>query len=118
MGKTSWRLIQRALESLTSIGFEVHGAILNNLAVPTGRYGYYYYRDYGYGKSYYGQQPAAERPSGGFAGAATCVKLPHITVERTFDQIQGRTMWSAVFYLEFLRTGRQLHPTALRRTDD
>jgi len=57
MGKTSWRLIQRSLESLTSIGFEVHGAILNNLAAPTGRYGYYYYRDYEYGKSYYREQP-------------------------------------------------------------
>jgi capsular exopolysaccharide synthesis family protein len=61
MGKTSWRLIQRSKESLTSIGFEVHGAILNNLAAPTGRYGYYYYRDYEYGKGYY-QQPSAPKP--------------------------------------------------------
>lgn len=62
MGKTSWRLIQRSLESLTSIGFEVHGAILNNLSVPTGRYGYYYYRDYNYGKGdYVTQSPAAEK---------------------------------------------------------
>ncbi len=60
MGKTSWRLIQRSIESLTSIGFEAHGAILNNLAAPTGRYGYYYYRDYEYGKGYYQQQPATE----------------------------------------------------------
>jgi capsular exopolysaccharide synthesis family protein len=61
MGKTSWRLIQRSTESLTSIGFEVHGAILNNLAAPTGRYGYYYYRDYEYGKGYY-QQPQQPAP--------------------------------------------------------
>lgn len=62
MGKTSWRLIQRSLESLTSIGFEVHGAILNNLSAPTGRYGYYYYRDYNYGKGdYVAQSPAAEK---------------------------------------------------------
>jgi capsular exopolysaccharide synthesis family protein len=53
MGKTSWRLIQRAVESITSIGFDVHGAILNNLSAPTGRYGYYYYRDYTYGHTYY-----------------------------------------------------------------
>jgi hypothetical protein len=39
----------------------VHGAILNNLAAPTGRYGYYYYRDYEYGKGYY-QQPSAPKP--------------------------------------------------------
>jgi capsular exopolysaccharide synthesis family protein len=62
MGKTSWRLIQRSKESLTSIGFEVHGAILNNLAAPTGRYGYYYYRDYEYGKGYY-QQPQKQQPA-------------------------------------------------------
>jgi succinoglycan biosynthesis transport protein ExoP len=62
MGKTSWRLIQRSKESLTSIGFEVHGAILNNLAAPTGRYGYYYYRDYEYGKGYY-QQPSSPKTS-------------------------------------------------------
>jgi len=61
MGKTSWRVIQRAKESLTSIGFEVHGAILNNLAAPTGRYGYYYYRDYDYGKGYYQQQQPAPK---------------------------------------------------------
>jgi capsular exopolysaccharide synthesis family protein len=63
MGRTSWRLIQRSLESLTSIGCTVHGAILNNLTAPTGRYGYYYYRDYAYEKGYYAQQqpaPAAE----------------------------------------------------------
>jgi capsular exopolysaccharide synthesis family protein len=59
MGKTSWRLIQRSLESLTSIGFGAHGAILNNLSAPTGRYGYYYYRDYNYGKTYYVQPTAA-----------------------------------------------------------
>jgi capsular exopolysaccharide synthesis family protein len=59
MGKTSWRLIQRSLESLTSIGFGAQGAILNNLSAPTGRYGYYYYRDYNYGKSYYVQPTAA-----------------------------------------------------------
>lgn len=53
MGKTSRRVIHRALDSITSIGFEVHGAILNNLHSPTGRYGYYYYRDYAYGKGYY-----------------------------------------------------------------
>lgn len=63
MGKTSWRLIQRSLESLTSIGFEVHGAILNNLAAPTGRYGYYYYRDYNYGKSYYVQPTQTQTPA-------------------------------------------------------
>ncbi len=47
-GKTSRRLIQRAVESLTSIGFDVHGAVLNNATQPEGRYGYYgtYYRDY------------------------------------------------------------------------
>jgi capsular exopolysaccharide synthesis family protein len=55
MGKTSWRLIQRSLESLSTIGFSAHGAILNNLAAPTGRYGYYYERDYAYGKGYYVQ---------------------------------------------------------------
>ena len=53
MGKTSRRVIQRAVESITSIGFAVHGAILNNLSQPAGRYGYYYYRDYTYGKGYY-----------------------------------------------------------------
>jgi polysaccharide biosynthesis transport protein len=53
MGRTSWRVIQRSVESLTSIGAEVHGAILNNLAAPTGRYGYYYYRDYEVGKGDY-----------------------------------------------------------------
>jgi capsular exopolysaccharide synthesis family protein len=53
MGKTSRRLIQRAVESITSIGFAVHGAILNNLSMPTGRYGYYYYRDYAYRSGYY-----------------------------------------------------------------
>ncbi len=63
MGKTSWRLIQRSLESLTSIGFEVHGAILNNLSAPTGRYGYYYYRDFNYGKSYYVQPTPGKAPA-------------------------------------------------------
>jgi Mrp family chromosome partitioning ATPase len=64
MGKTSWRLIQRALESLTSIGFEVHGAVLNNLTAPDGRYGYTYYRDYAYGKGYYagGSKPVGTTP--------------------------------------------------------
>lgn len=53
MGKTSRRLIQRSIESITSIDCEVHGSILNNLTMPTGRYGYYYYRDYSYGGDYY-----------------------------------------------------------------
>jgi capsular exopolysaccharide synthesis family protein len=59
MGKTSWRLIQRSIESLSTIGFGAHGAILNNLSAPTGRYGYYYDRDYEYGKSYYVQPTSA-----------------------------------------------------------
>ena len=59
MGKTSWRLIQRSIESLTTIGFTTHGAILNNQSTPTGRYGYYYERDYSYGKSYHVQPSPA-----------------------------------------------------------
>ena len=47
---------------LTSIGFNVHGAILNNVSAPTGRYGYYYYRDYNYGKSYYVQPAPTPTP--------------------------------------------------------
>ena len=63
MGKTSRRVIQRALESITSIGFQVHGAILNNLSQPTGRYGYYYYRDYTYGKGYYRTEEPEQKAS-------------------------------------------------------
>jgi capsular exopolysaccharide synthesis family protein len=43
MGNTSRRLIQRAVESLSSIGFDVDGAILNNMSGGDDRYG-----DYGY----------------------------------------------------------------------
>ncbi len=47
MNETSRRLIQRAVESLTSIGFDIHGAVLNKLRSEEGRYGYYdYARDY------------------------------------------------------------------------
>lgn len=64
MGRTSRRLIQRAIESVTGIGFEVHGTILNNLSAPTGQYGYYYYRDYSYSKGYYGESGgSAEKPT-------------------------------------------------------
>jgi capsular exopolysaccharide synthesis family protein len=47
MGKTSRRLIQRAVESLTSIGFGVDGVVLNNMSSSESRYGdYYYAREY------------------------------------------------------------------------
>ena len=47
MGKTSRRLIQRAVESLTSIGFGVDGVVLNNMSTAESRYGdYYYAREY------------------------------------------------------------------------
>jgi capsular exopolysaccharide synthesis family protein len=59
MGKTSRRVIHRALDSITSIGFEVHGAILNNLNTPTGRYGYYD-REYAYTKGYYRSDGAGD----------------------------------------------------------
>lgn len=67
MGKTSRRLIQRSIESITSIGCEVHGAILNNLTLPTGRYGYYYYRDYSYGGDYY--RDSSKRQEAGTKGS-------------------------------------------------
>ena len=47
MGKTSRRLIQRAVESLTSIGFAVDGVVLNNMTTADSSYGEYYYaREY------------------------------------------------------------------------
>ena len=47
-GTTSRRLIQRAVESLTSIGFGVDGVVLNNMSAADHRYGdYYYAREYG-----------------------------------------------------------------------
>lgn len=49
MGRTSRRMIQRAVESLTSIGFDVDGAVLNNLTASDDRYGEYAYYARGYG---------------------------------------------------------------------
>ena len=43
MGRTSRRLIQRAVESLTSIGFDVDGAILNNMSGGDAQYADYAY---------------------------------------------------------------------------
>lgn len=48
VGRTSRRLIQRAVESLTSIGFDVDGAILNNMSTGDDRFGAYAY----YAKDY------------------------------------------------------------------
>jgi capsular exopolysaccharide synthesis family protein len=54
MGKTSWRLIDRAKQSLSAVGEEVTGAIVNDVR-STGR-GYGYGYGYGYGRyhRYYG----------------------------------------------------------------
>jgi len=48
MGKTSWRLIDRAKQSLSAVGEEVTGAIVNDVR-STGR-GYGYGYGYGYGR--------------------------------------------------------------------
>ncbi|MCU0727830.1 MAG: polysaccharide biosynthesis tyrosine autokinase [Planctomycetes bacterium] len=42
LGRTSWRLVRRAEETLKGVGVSVTGAILNNVRSSTGAYGYGY----------------------------------------------------------------------------
>jgi capsular exopolysaccharide synthesis family protein len=56
IGKTSIRTIQRARETLATVGATVHGAVLNNADERVAGY-YHTYGAYGYGYGYHGYGP-------------------------------------------------------------
>jgi Mrp family chromosome partitioning ATPase len=62
VGKTSIRHIQRARETLATVGAAIHGAVLNNADVHVSGYYQAYggYGGYGYG---YGESKAAAAPT-------------------------------------------------------